>query len=642
MSSLEKELYSREGSGEGLKRLGALGQIKRIQLPATKVTEEMGRPTKFRSLEAEREKKRRRIIRAALAAGLLLLLFGGAAAATWWYRARETVRNEQINLSVTAPEAFTAGDEITYTVNYSNDSFVDWQNVEVDFTPPATFAFVKSSVELAKGGQQYMFNAGTLKAKERGQFTVQGTLLGQRDAALVAKADMAITPVNFPSGRFARSALITTTITAVPMDIAVEATPEAVRGERTVVTIIITNTSSKDLNDSYLLLEAMPGLQLAPEDPEFTSGFSVTDRQWIIPALKPFEAAQRKAVVILDGQAGEKRMLNITGGVRRDGTAYVQRTVSAAIAIASSELSLEQQYNQSKSAMTADAGQLVRGAIKFTNTGTAGLKDVIIRAVFDGDGMDPKTLKLNAGAYDAAVQTITWTAATVPELKLLQPKQTGEISYEFIIRAADAFPASADAGKNKALVITASADSPDVLKTAQEKPRVVSDRFVISIRTNLTVQADAFYDDGRLGIKSDGPLPPQAGEQTTYTVRVRLGSTLNDAGDVRVAVVLPDGVKYTGQVLQTLGNVSFNERAGEVDWQIPLLSGLTGRTQPAAELDFQVAITPAESQRGEVIPLLNRLEASGTDEFTESGLLTKVDDMPTTESAAPGKGIVPR
>jgi hypothetical protein len=291
--------------------------------------------------------------------------------------------------------------------------------------------------------------------------------------------------------------------------------------------------------------------------------------------------------------------------------------------------------------LTVRPGEDVSGQIKYRNVGSTGLKEVIMKVSFEGVGFDPASLNLSGvGSYDPTTRTITWSSATVPELAVVQPRQESVLSYSFRILPIEQFPTSGEAAKNHVLVTTATVDSPDLPAPVGQPRQVISDRAVLSVKTDLTLLADAVYDDGRLGIKSSGPLPPRVGQTTTYTVRFRIGSTINDVADVQLVAVLPDGVRYTGQKYSTGGEMQFNDRSGELNWTLPFIEGLTGRAKPYQELHIQVAITPGENTRGQPVQLLNRGELSAVDQFTDEAMTVTVDEFPTTATAAPDRGTV--
>lgn len=195
-------------------------------------------------------------------------------------------------------------------------------------------------------------------------------------------------------------------------------------------------------------------------------------------------------------------------------------------------------------------------------------------------------------------------------------------------------------GKNQQLIATASLDSPDLPKPTGQTRQVISDRFLLPVTTDALLGIDAFYDDGRLGITSTGPLPPKVGEQTTYTLRTRIGSSLNDIEQAKVVIILPDGVSYTTKFYKTIGDIDFNSRTNTLVWTIPLLEGLVGRAGPLHELDMQIAITPGANIRGQTVPFVQSINMTGTDSFTDKLLQASVTSLPTTRTADNKNGDV--
>lgn len=638
LGRLERELYSRTASSELTEREKDLAQlgIRReklgVAVPKTK-------SAAWVSLRAAARRRRRRIL--ALVAGLLALglVVAGGVGATIWYRLRQNVKSEQIALTVAGPSSIVAGEALTYTVNFGNDSFVDWENVEVSLEFPPGLQVTQVADEAAVLGRTVRRQVGRLVSGERGSFTVSGRLIAEENETVVAKAELALTPENFPSGRFTGSAVLATVISGAPIDVALVAAKSAAVGERVAATIAVTNKSGETLEGVYVQLNPAVGMRLAADDPEFSAEYSASDRLWHISSLPSLTTVSRTVILFVEGEAGESRVLDAAVGLARGEERFVQQRTGAVITIASSMLAIEQRYQDKESPLVVAAGERVRGVVKYTNAGTGGLKNVIVRAQIAGESFDLASLKLPAGAYDPATRTITWTSATVPALALLQPQQSGEITFEFSVKPAAQLPAE-ETSKNSTIAITAFVDSPDVVVPVGEERKPIQDQFVMSVKSDITLAAEAFYDDGRLGLTSSGPTPPKAGEQTTYSVRLRLGSTLNDLGDVQVTAVLPDGVRYTGEHVATAGSLQFEERSGQLVWSVPQVAGLTGRASPSLDLYWQVAVRPGEHQRGTAIDFLNRLTATGLDLFVDEELTYEVTTYPTTESAVPGKGRV--
>ncbi|MBI3255414.1 MAG: hypothetical protein HYZ63_00400 [Candidatus Andersenbacteria bacterium] len=638
---LKRKLYARDEAPELAERTKKLGDV-----PARK-GERYGKaqagesPAVLVDALQRRTSRRRKIIRLSLIIGGLVLVFIAAVSATVWYRNLHQLRQDQIVLDLKSPTEFTSGEHLDYEINYRNDSLEKLQNVEIFFEAPEGFRVLESSVEARREGAKYLFTLPDIEPGKGGVVVVKGILVGEQNTNALAKAEIGVSPANAPRNRYTKVATATTVIVAVPIEVSVEASSSAISGERIFAVVHVRNVSSLSQEGLFLKLQAPPGMQLAPEDKEFSAEFSAQDGIWQLPSINPLEEVVRTAVLYVDGSAGERRPLEIEVGVKDGEETFIQRKVSHVVTVTASELSVVQSFNKKPGDQVVSAGQKLQGSIAYQNTGTVGLKSVVVSAKFEGTGLDPASLQLKNGAYNPTTKTITWTSATVPELTIVAPNQSGEITYDFSLLPAASFPIVDGKGNNNVVTVIASVDSPDVKTPLGQEKRIVSERVNLEVATSLSLDVVAFYDDGRLGLPSTGPLPPKVGEQTTYTLRFRLGSTLNDVGDVRLTAVLPDGVSYTGKTYLTTGKVEHNERTGEVIWKVPLIEALTGRTTPPAELHVQIAVTPGENTKGKEIQLLNVVNVEGMDEFVDQLVKTEITDrFPTTDTAVPGKGKV--
>lgn len=596
---------------------------------------------KYKNIALLRAKRWGRVLRFSGLLALILVLLIAAVVVTVWYRSLQAVGEAQVALVVAAPQEFTAGEEIIYTVSYGNESRVAWHNVELVFTPPRGFTYRGSNTQIEQLGRQVALKVGSLASGAGGELHVRGQLIGEQNETATARADLTLTPENFPGGRFLKSSVLATTITALPLDVSLDIPSDAASGERAVATITARNLSNQELNGVYVRLTPAPGLQLAPEDSDFSPDFNAVGNEWLLPRLASLEQAEQVFVFRVEGQTGEKRVIDIEAGIRQGEEDFVQRELTHVVTVSATEVVVEQLYNGSAGPLTVNAGETVNGVVRYHNVGSVGLTGVIADVLFEGLVFDPGSLALGGrGSYDPVARRVHWSAATVPELAVVQPQQSGELSFSFRVLATERLPTSGVEVKNHVLVTTATVDSPDLPTPAGQPRRVISDRAVLSLRSDLILDTTALYDDGRLGITSTGPLPPRVGETTSYTLRFRIGTTLNDVSGVQLTAVLPDGVRHTGKRYLTGGEVAFNERTGELVWTIPFIEGLTGRAVPHQELHVQVEITPGEDKRGQAVSLLNKLVLQAVDQFTDEILTTSVSEYPNTSTASSSKGTV--
>lgn len=637
ISMLRRDLYSRQEPEELKKRTRELltPQKPKVHPEAISATS----PALANIMDVKAQRRKKILIRSSLAV-LAAGIFAGGIFLTMWYRGTQQVQQSQVKVEIDSPERFTAGGELAYTVTITNTSNVDWGTVDVTFTMPAGFAYESSSPAGQASDQNVSVSLPPLASDQSTQFVVNGRLIGEEGATALARAEVTISPQKFPKEKIVQSQTANTLISAIPLEVSVEAGKNAAVGERIAAVIHVRNLSDTPIEGAVLKLTPDPGMQLAIEDTGFSADFSVIDSFWRLPTIAPLDEVVRYSVLYVTGNSGDQRELDISILQQQKQQTFTLRNISHVVSITSSQLTVAQTFNGDTSGKLAVvAGGRVDGIIEYKNTGSNGLTDAIIKVKFEGTGLDPSTIKLNSGAYDPINNSISWTAASLPELKRILPGVGGKISYSFNILPYDSFPLAPN-GKNQQLVATASLDSPDLPKPTGQTRQVISDRFLLPVTTDVLIGIDAFYDDGRLGITSAGPLPPKVGEQTTYTLRTRLGSSLNDIENAKVVIVLPDGVSYTTQFYKTIGDVDFNSRTNTMTWTVPLLEGLTGRAVPLHELDMQVAITPGANVRGQTVPFAQSVNMTGTDSFTDKLLEVSISSMPTTRSADNKNGDV--
>jgi hypothetical protein len=596
--------------------------------------------TSYKNLTLIKAKRLGRVVRFSGILFFLLFIFILAVVATAWYRSSQEVRDEQVVLEVSAPGEFVSGGEIEYKLSYRNDSKVRWQDIEIVFSLSRGFIWKENSEGIERTGRQFTARVDGLDSGQSGEFIIKGQLIGEQNETAVAKAEIFITPENFVGGRFSKVTSLATTITALPLEVAFDIPKDAASGERVLATIDVRSLSNFALEGVYLRLLPAEGIQLAVDDEEFSKGFSSLSSEWQIGTLPSLEEKQFKVVFYVEGQPDEKRIIGIEAGIKQDDEEFTQRELTHVVSVSRTELIVDQLYKESSGLVIIDAGERVRGEVYYKNIGNVGLKDVIVEVEFEGVGFKPETLSSNGGAYDSATKTMMWSAATVPELLVVQPQEEGKISFEYSVMSIDEFIKEGGDVKNQIIISRATVDSPDLPAPVGQPRRVVSDRVVLSVRTEPIFEVGALYDDGRLGLTSSGPKPPRVGETTTYTVRFRVGTTLNDVSDVHVMAVLPDGVDYAGQHYMTNGELQFNDRTGQLDWKLPFVEGATGKLRPPEELHVQVAITPGDNLRGSAVSFLNKASLRVVDQFTEEALSQSLRDFPNTGSVGEDTGVV--
>lgn len=615
-------------------------------------------PPSFYDAAAAARRRRRRALIATLLLGGVLLVAGGTYAGIRWYQEVQTVQKHHIQLALESPERVTSGDDVTIRLGVTNESRVPWENVTVEVQTPRGFALKSSTpAPVSRGsasaaaersprgaaddrGETIVWAVGTLPPKAGSDFSVTGRLFGEGGETALFTASVRLTPANRPGGTLEKSTLVSVVLSEIPVDLTIDVPRTAASGTPITVRVVYQNRLPRDLTGARLVVEIPSGFALRSTDPRVSDPEQLA---WDLPALPPQGEGSITFRGIIEGTPETTHPFTAqVGSLLPDGRFLVQRTVQRSLVIARIGLTLTQLLNRGQGPLKVTPGQEIEGLVRYRNTGTVGLREVIVRLTFEGIGLDASAVKVTGGFFDGRTKTITWSAASTAQLRALRPGEAGELAFSFRILPPEALPFARDADRNFSLTTKAVGDSPDLLTPPGAPKEVATSEYDILVNTVPSVELHAFYDDGRAGLpKSQGPLPPEVGKETVLTVRVRLHNTSNEIIDATYQTVLPEGVRWGEAEYHTSGNVSFNGRTRDVLWTIPVVPARAGAALPGPEFAFQVAITPSLNQVGSEVALTRGQILEGTDAFTAVRVRAEAEAV-TTRLVDPERAEVVR
>lgn len=288
-------------------------------------------------------------------------------------------------------------------------------------------------------------------------------------------------------------------------------------------------------------------------------------------------------------------------------------------------------------------GDTLAYSVHYQNGSGIALSNLVLRVVLTGELFDFSSLSNSGAFYDPSSHTLTWNSSNLPALRLVDPGTSGEVRFSISLK--DQFKLSRLNDKNYYVRASVSADSPSVpyyLSTSRTSTQLQIDTKVSGA---VSVAARAYYRDALSQIANSGSLPPKVGQATQYTVHWLLSDYANDANNVEVRAVLPQGVKWTG-VMKTNGDSEprFDSDSNEVVWNVSKLSANRGVLTDPLEAAFQVEATPGASQVGQYEVVLGKTRLSATDSFTGTVLQASAEPLTTAlpfdDTVSSAQGII--
>lgn len=553
----------------------------------------------------DRARKRRKTIAVVLGGIAALLLIGGIL-----MKLRANIFSEEnISLQFTGPADVAGAELVTFDLEYANMNWMGLEQATLIFEYPESFRpepitgldIKKSRAELA---------VGDVASQARVKTKLSGKFYGAKGDENKITVTLRYNPNNISSS-FEKKAERSVRIVSSPIFFEIDAPFELTSDQEVEYDIRYGNPGDIPFSGLKVKLEYPAGFIYTEATPRPTSNKNV----WDIGSLPPGTNGTITVRGRLSGSRDEQKL--IEGGIgifQGDGTFVAYGENQRKTKMVASPFSIRQSVN---GALDGDAnpGEPLRYDIEYRNDGNVGIRDAIVTVELDSPFLDLGTLQFEndnvKGAYSQARKSIIWKASDVPSLARVEPGQTGRLA--FTVKTYPN-PEQAVAGaRNPVVRSIAKIDSPDIPSIVGVTKVVASNTLTVKLNTVLTSDLKAYYADAL--IPNTGPIPPLVDQETTYTLHLILANSSNEIKDSRMSILLPSGIRYTGQTNAPGEKLAFNERTNELSWDMGAFA--PGRTR---QIVFQVGATPDASLVNKEISLVSKMVFSGQDIFTEKDL----------------------
>lgn len=521
---------------------------------------------------------------------------------------------DKINLILNGPENLTSGAMALWQVTITNTNRGPLEDVELVFKFPEGSYVQGTGLIKEQKGNEAKLSLYTINSKETVKKEFKARIVAPANSLRVAEATIYFKPKGV-TREIKKTSKFTTTIGNFPVIITVEAPNESFPNKEIFYKINYFNSSSNSFSDMRIKIQYPNGFDPRELWPEPSEGNNI----WKINNLSPAQEGQIKIHGILKGEENERKTIMVLIEGQNEENQYVTFTKEiASTNIISSPLALEVKV-QGKENASVNVGEVVRYDIKFQNNFDVALQDLYIHAKLDGSMFDLSSLKTNG---DFKIDTISWSAREIPELKSLKPGASGWASFE--IKLKNQFTILSFNDKNFSVKVSVSIETKVVPPLLAGKEIKQSVDVISKINTKLELRATAFYRENSSSIQNFGPIPPRVGQTTTFTLHWQIINVSNDVEDLVVTSSLPTGVEWTGVFNANFKKegLTFDPATKRITWNVGKVPARTGIANglPVYEAVFQVAINPGPHQIHQNVALLDKSFAKAKDSFTGTNI----------------------
>jgi len=386
------------------------------------------------------------------------------------------------------------------------------------------------------------------------------------------------------------------------------------------VTVTAVSNATTPLSDILLTAEYPNGFdyQSASQAPVFA------ENVWRIAELRPEEKESITIKGIVTGLTEESLQIKFAAGPADPENQFA---VSVPLADANAKFTVERPFidvaveieNQVSEVAIISQDDQAEVKIDIVNTLNETVYDMVVEVVPGGNALDEKSVRAGTGFYDSNTNSVRWEVANNRSFAEVNPGDARTLDFS-IIQGQTKTTSSFDLVVNVyARRVAESSAAEQLIGTITREGKYSS---------SVALGSQAGRNVGRFG--DVGPVPPQVGETTTYTVTLVAEAGANDMNNVLVNTSLPVYVNWLDEY-DTQGAVVYNTVSKQLEWTVGDIT--SGQRK---QLSFQVSILPSTSQVRDIPTLINRQTLRANDRFTGELLQDSASPVTTELSTEAG------
>lgn len=532
------------------------------------------------------------------------------------YFFRQAANIVSVDLKITAPDNIKSGESFTYLISYKNNSKFALNSLKLELKYPDNFILDKVSGEnldiTPDSSAQNYFSLPPLPVNEEATIVVFGKIIAKEKSVNLFAANLSYEPGNF-SSEFKKEAVASVAVNALSFALNFDYANAALVGEDNKINLVFSDLKDDFLNDFEISFVFPENINLQNLAASSTASTSVTINRvsnliWQVNGLasstKTYELPLSYQITkkISDNQELiirlSKKMPN--------GKSYVFVEKNIELNVVNSSLDLGLTLNDLKNDNTANFDDSLNYSLTYKNTSDVPLKDVVIMASIKSDFLDWSTLKDDRKG-SLGNDSITWTKEQIPALASLSPNEKGEINFSLKVRPYK----DSDLGKSFAITSYAQFNFDNRQGSLADNK---SNSIITRINSDLNLSEKVLYFDDNNRPVGSGPLPPKVNQKTSVRVYWQITNNLHELKDVSIITKLPEYVSFSNQANTSLGELTFDNETRLVTWKIAVLPVANYQ----AQAEFNISLTPTESQLNSLLVLLTGSEIKATDTDTSA------------------------
>lgn len=619
LRELRDRLYSRGAPPEAQPRFEL--SDKPLEAPTAWNTEELTpqEPAVEEPITPVSMRQKRRSYRTTLLiAGLMFFVLALILSGSFLFFGRNTISGDNIAITADGPIAVGGGEELELNVSLANNNAVPIESATLIVEYPyGTQSAEEEGKELFRDRKPL----DRLNPGEARSVPLRARVFGEENEEKTVRISIEYRVEGSNATFFKEAEPLRFKISSSPVVLAVDNVSQSASGQDIELKVLVSSNSPSEIADVLLKAEYPAGFEFAEAEPGTVSGRDT----WSIEDLKPGEEREITVKGTLTGNEDEVKVFRFSVGVPNDRDRF---SLASIFSTETEEISIEDPFldvgvsinGDESESVAVTPGTVAQVAVTLTNTLEETIYDGAIVVDLGGNGLDDSSVSVSDGFYNSSADTVTWTANDTDALDSIAPGRSVTVTFQFT-------PDADYAARTPQVDFTVNAEANRV--SASQVSQKLSGIVERSVKVASAVEFSSAVRYSVGAFKNSGPVPPQAEEVTTYSVRLHVKNGSNAMTEGVASMSLPAYVTWLS-LTTSASTFTYNPQSREVSWKVGDL-----KAGEAREAEFQISVTPSVSQVGQVITLVNTQRLRATDRFTGTALRTEAAALTTELSSDP-------
>jgi hypothetical protein len=377
------------------------------------------------------------------------------------------------------------------------------------------------------------------------------------------------------------------------------------------------------LENLSVKIDSVEGFSFRKSEP-----VSLDMSEWKLPTLEKTQGGRIKILGVVSADPGKKLNFTAKLGMWQDGRFVAIKETEKEVEVINPQIFISQRINGFLN-YTASPGEQLKYEVFFRNISSTPFENLLLIVRFNSQAFDLESARSLGGDARPYDNLIAFDYKQIADLKHLAPQQEGKV--EFTIKLKDSWQMT-EAEKNNSMI-------KNIVQISE-----ISQEFQTKVSSKLEILQKAFYSS-QSGISNVGPIPPIVGKETRYIITWQVKNYFNDAKNVKVKAVLPQGIFLTGFLSPDTeySKFSLDSTSRELVWSVGDVKAGIGVNGEGPTLAFQISMTPAAFQQGRTANLMGQATIFAEDQLTNFTIQSTAPALDTNlpdDAGYSGKGII--